>query len=120
MAKRAAKRNGRQALEIPPNGEAAGFAAIAFRGQKRSKTLQPVSLPLRFVSLHFAATPGAGARPYSTGAGLTANGPGGGGAAALSSRGLSAPVTRPVSETQPTGAGTVGPLPGPATTWTTR
>ena len=40
-------------------------------------------------------------------------------AAAFSSRGFSAPITRSVSEVQPGGAGTVGPLPGPPPTmWT--
>ena len=72
---------------------------------------------LRFVSFRFVSPrrPAWAPRPYSTGAGLTANGPSAG-AALLSSRGLSAPVTRPVSETQPAGADTVGPRPGPATT----
>jgi len=115
---RAAKRNTTQTFENPANGETAGCAAVAFYGPKSPKTKLHISPALRLISLRFAAA--AGALPYSTGAGLTANGPGDSGAAALSSRGLSAPVTRPVSETQPAGAGAVGPLPGPATTWTTR
>ena len=58
---------------------------------------------------------------YSTGAGLTGIGPDGvRPAAALSKRGLSAPMVRSVSDTQPGGASTVGPLPGPGTMCTTR
>ncbi len=114
---RAAKRNRTQAVEIPASGEVAECAVIAFRGQKRSKAKLYVSPRFRFVS---PRRPAPARPPYSTGAGLTANGPGGAGATLLSSRGFSAPVTRPVSENQPAGAGTVGPLPGPATMWTTR
>ena len=62
-----------------------------------------------------------GAPDYSLGAGLTGIGPGGVlAAAAFSRRGFSAPMARPVSETQPAGAGVVGPLPGPGTMCTTR
>ena len=54
------------------------------------------------------------ASAYSLGAGFTGIGPSARRfPAAFSSRGFSAPITRSVSEVQPGGAGTVGPLPEP-------
>ncbi len=54
-----------------------------------------------------------------SGAGLTGMGPGLTALAAFSSLGVNAPTTRWVSETQPAGASTVGPVPGPAIMCTT-
>jgi hypothetical protein len=88
---------------------------VGGRGKARFRANGEERLAGRSVRTSSERPPLAKNAAYSGGAGFTGIGPSPAVAADFSNLGLKASITRSVSENQPFGAGTVGPVPGPGT-----